>query len=128
MTFVSLDQKNLQKVLAICNQISPKKNEIDLFTYTKIEITSEGLWCTALNQSISFKDIINTKNFELSSEQVIFLVKTDLIANSVALIEDEQVTFEVDLDKLTLLIQGSKTKHTVRIDTAHVSEFIAPQE
>lgn len=128
MSFVSLDQKSLQRVLTICNQISPKKSDIDIFTYTKIDISKDHVVFSAINQSVYYHVKLKPNNLDIADDSLSFLVKTDLIANSASLILDDQVGLDINLDKLTLLIQGSKTKHTLRIDTASIGDFVTPKE
>jgi DNA polymerase III sliding clamp (beta) subunit (PCNA family) len=126
MSFVSFNQKDLAKVLSNANLISPKKSEIDLFTFTKIEIGKEFATFTAINSIIYFNLNLAFGKSEIK-EGLVFMVKTDLIAAAVSLVADEMVGFEIDLEKKSLLVQGSTSKHTLRIETNGVDDFNVPE-
>jgi len=128
MSFVSLKQKDLEKVLGLCNQVSPKRSDIDIFTFTKIEIKDSKIKFSAINPNLFYVANIEAKDAEPKNLDISFLIKTDLFASSVSLISDENIGLEIDLEKLTLVVQGSKAKHTLRIDTQNLNDFNIPQE
>jgi DNA polymerase-3 subunit beta len=64
--------------------------------------------------------------FEATAPQV-FLVKTDILASSLALFTTDTVTFEVDLAKHNLLLQGQKSKYNLRISTDNLANFVTPE-
>ncbi len=129
MSFVSFNQKDLAKVLSSCNLISPRKSEIDLFTFTKIEITKTSATFTSLNSTVFYRTGLNFGRSDIKgTSTVVFLVKTDLIANAISLINDDMVSLEIDLDKHTLVAQGASSKHTLRIDTAQIEDFVIPEQ
>lgn len=128
MTFLGLAQKDLMKVLAVCNQVSPKRNEAEVFTYTKIFISKENVKFEAINSGSYYAASIKPLNLDLTEESIEFLVKTEVLTSSVSLITDEIVSFEVDLEKNNLFVQGPKSKHTLRTNTDLLGDFIAPGE
>ncbi|MEI6728799.1 MAG: DNA polymerase III subunit beta [bacterium] len=128
MIFLGLPQKDLMKILAVCNQVSPKRNEAEVFTFTKVLVTKENVKFEAINSSSYYTASVSPLNLDLSEEAVEFLVKTEVLTSSVALITDEIVSFEVDLEKSNLFVQGPKSKHTLRINTDLLADFVAPVE
>lgn len=124
MSFISFDQKKLARILAICSQISNPKNQVELFTYTLFEIEPEStVKIMAMNESVSFNQSIKSINLEELEVGKKFLVKTDLMSNAVNLIQDDIVGLEIDFKAKTLIVQGSKAKHTLRINTDQANEF-----
>jgi DNA polymerase III sliding clamp (beta) subunit (PCNA family) len=128
MPFISLLQKDLQKVLNICNQISPKKSDIEIFTFTKVSIENNVAQFSSINPNVFFKTDVKMGNSDTLENRIEFLIKTDIFASSVALIHDEMVGLDIDLDKTTMYVQGAKSKHTLRINTQLLSDFLLPQE
>jgi DNA polymerase-3 subunit beta len=128
MIFLGLTQKDLTKILAVCNQVSPKRNEAEVFTYTKVLINKDNVRFEAINSGSYYAASLIPQNLDLSQESVEFLVKTDVLTSSVALISDEIVSFEVDLEKNNLFVQGPKSKHTLRINLDLLADFVAPME
>lgn len=128
MSFFTLDQKKLQKILTLCNQVSPKKSEVDIFTYLKLTLGESGLILESLNSSNYVKANISIANFKFENgSPVSFLVKTDILASSLALVTDDSVSFEVDLAKHNLLLQGSRSKYNLRVNTENLVDFITPE-
>jgi DNA polymerase III subunit beta len=127
MSYFSFSQKELSRLLASCNIVSPKKSEIELFTYTKFEFKDKVLELTAINSSIFYKTTIkpNTNETE-DGEELVFLIKTDIITAATSLINDEFVGIEIDLNAQTLSIQGAKSKHNLRINRSLVDDFKLP--
>ena len=129
MSFLSFAQKDLARLLSNCNLISPKKSEVELFTYTKFAVVEGKVQITAINPSLFYQSALTPQSLDLGEEEtVIFLVKTDLITNAISLISDDLVGLDVSLEKHTLSIQGAKSKHTLRINTQLVDEFKLPEE
>lgn len=128
MAFVSLNQKELQNKLNICNQVSPKRSDIDIFTYLKVEIRDKNIYFSAINSSLFFTTSITTNSLDFADEDIIFLIKTDIFASTVGLVIDENVGLDINLERNVLLVQGSKSKHTLRIDTQNLADFKLPVE
>jgi DNA polymerase III subunit beta len=129
MSFASFNQKDLAKILSHCNLISPRKSEIDLFTFTKFEITKESATLTSINSTVFFRTAVQFGRTDIKAKEVVvFLVKTDLIASSVNLMNDDMVSLEIDLEKHTLVVQGANSKHTLRIDTNSIGDFVIPTQ
>jgi DNA polymerase III subunit beta len=127
MAYVSFNQKDLAKTLANCNMISPRKSEIDLFTYTKFEINKDSATLTSINSVVYFRTGLQFGRTDIKGKDTVeFLVKTDLIANAVGLMGDDMITIEIDLEKHTLVVQGANSKHTLRIDTDGLKDFVIP--
>ncbi|MEM1312753.1 MAG: DNA polymerase III subunit beta [Patescibacteria group bacterium] len=126
MPFFSLNQKLLLQKLNICNQVSPKKSEVEMFTFTKVEVKDGVATFSAINTNIFYQTQVKIQNLDLT-ENISFLIKTDVFASSVGLIIDENVGLEANFDKSTLLVQGAKSKHTLRIDTSNLDRFTLPE-
>jgi DNA polymerase III subunit beta len=126
--FFSFTQKELAKLLSSCNLISPKKSDVEILTYTKFDVVESEVEITCFNSSVFFKSSLKPKTIELDEESKSFLIKTDLIASAISLINDEIVGMEVDFEKHTLSVQGAKSKHTLRINTQLLEDFKLPNE
>ncbi len=127
MPFVSLNQKELQKILTVCSQISPRISDVEIFTFTKVIVKKDKVEINAFNSTIFYRAFLKPTNIDILDEEISFLIKTDLFTNSVSLIHDEIVGVNIDLDKTLLILQGSNSKHTLRINTEELSNFTTPQ-
>jgi DNA polymerase III subunit beta len=127
MSFVSLNKTSLQTAIALANQVSPKKSDIEVFSYTRCEFQKNTLIISALQSYAFFQASIKLDNND-SDKDLVFLIKTDLLANTVATITDDVISLDIDLAKHTLVVQGAKSKHTLRIDTDRISDFVQPEE
>jgi len=125
MSFIGLHQSDLQKVANICNQISPKKSDIEIFTFTKITVDKTHFSLSAMNANLFFQTTLVSPNSDIS-DKIEFLIQTDAFANIISLMTDDVVGLEIHLDKSTLVVQGAKTKHTLRINADKVTEFNLP--
>ena len=123
----SILSKELSKELSICNLVSPKKSEIDLFTSTRVQFSVDGLSLTATNGSLYYSVKLKLGNSQLIPNDYLFLVKTDAFANILGLISDEMVEIDVNLDKLTMLIKGTKAKHQLRLSKENAGDFKIPE-
>ena len=97
MPFLSLSQKKLQKILNICNQISPKKSDVEIFTFLKIGLSDNKVSFDAVNQNLSFCASLEPANLEFSGDNLEFLIKTDVLSGTVGLIKDENVGLDIDI-------------------------------
>jgi len=127
MPFLSLSQKKLQKILNICNQISPKKSDVEIFTFLKIGLSENKVSFDAVNQNLSFYASLEPANLEFSGDNLEFLIKTDVLSGTVGLIKDENVGLDIDITRSTLVVQGSSSKHTLRINTKEVADMVLPE-
>lgn len=127
MPFLSLSQKTLSSVIAICSQISLKKSEVEAYTFTKVTITKEMVMFSALNSGAFYTTSLIPNNLDLDQSEYSFLIKTEIFSGAINLIPDEEIGFDINPEKHTLVVQGSKAKHTLRIDTERLADFIEPQ-
>jgi len=127
MSFLSVNQKELRKILTVCSQISPRVSDVDIFTYTKVRVQTDKMQISCFNSSTFFQSVIVPIQADGLTEPVEFLIKTDLFASTVGLITDENLGLNLDLSKLTLVIQGSTSKHTLRIKTDELVDFVQPE-
>jgi DNA polymerase III sliding clamp (beta) subunit (PCNA family) len=124
MPFISFDQKKLSKILGVCSQISNPKNPVELYTYTRVAIRSENMVeVCAVNEQVTFKTALRSINLEQLEPDTAFLIKTDLFYSAVNLISDDIVGLDINLKTQTLVVQGARSKHTLRIDVAKAAEF-----
>lgn len=127
MPFISLKKAKLISALSICNQISPKKSDVEVFTFLRVEINKSVLRLSSLSSSAFFKTSLEIENSD-NIENKVFLLKTDMFFNTVNLISDEEIGLEIDFDKLVITVIGSKTKHALRFDIDKVDDFAQPEE
>lgn len=128
MAFVSLNQKDFQRLLSVCNQISPKSSDVEVFTFTKISIKLDQVELSCFNSTLFFRSSLTPSNLDMGDQsELSFLVKTDLLSNSVNLVHDETISLSVDAEKATLILQGSTSKHTLRINLEALSNFVTPE-
>ena len=128
MAFISFNQKELYKILNICNQVSKDKNAVEVFTYTKVKIIGEFVQFSAVNQDVFYQTKIKPVNVEEVDDKTSFLVKTDIFTGGVNLIKDEIIGLDIDIEKNILILQGSKSKHTLRINTDDVEDLVMPEQ
>jgi DNA polymerase-3 subunit beta len=127
MPFLSLSQKQLASVLGVCSQISLKKSEVEAFTFTKITLTKDSVSVSALNSGAFYTTILEPQNLDLNQDEFSFLIKTEIFSGAINLITDELVGLDINPEKHTLVVQGSKAKHTLRIDTDRLTDFVEPK-
>lgn len=124
MSFISFDQKKLSKILSVCSKISSSKNPVEIYTFTKITVKKDSMvQFSTMNERIYFEADLKSINLEKLEEGASFLIKTELFNSAVNLISDEMIGLEMDLEKLNIIIQGSKSKHTLRINTDQLNNF-----
>lgn len=130
MLIFTLFQKDLATALGICNQISPKKADIELFTYCKIEIDPENksLKLSALNSTVAYSTRVVANTDPSLTEKTAFLVNTDKFAGAVALLGGDQLELSININKKTMVVQGEKSKHTLRLNTEYTNDFLIPSE
>jgi len=114
--------KEFNRQVAICNQVSPKKSEVSLFTYSKLEFTSTEVTLTSTNGNLFYSNSIPVST-DLIDQNLSFLVKTDALANITALLGDDKIILEVDLENSNLTLLGNKSKHLLRITTENLAQY-----
>lgn len=125
MSFISIDQKKLRQILSFCNQISLKKSDVEIFTTVLIKVDKKNLTISAVNSDIFFSESIELKESKVENE-VSFLINTDLFTNSVNLLQDDIISIDINLEKNTIIIQGAKSKHVLRISSDKIHDFKRP--
>ena len=121
----NINTKELNNIVSLCNQLSPKRSEIELFTFTKIEIANSSVKFSATNGTVFYSNSLKIAG-EIESS-ISFLIKTEALHNIINLMNDENVDISVDLDRLTLIISGgSKSKNQLRITQEGLSDYILP--
>jgi DNA polymerase-3 subunit beta len=124
MSLITLIQKDLQAVLGICNQISTKKDQVEIFNNLKILISGSQFQISCINNNMFYTTTLQGNS---QSEEILeFTISTEKLASAIALIGDENVSLEVDLSKHTLKVVGSRAKHTLRINTELVQNYSSP--
>jgi len=126
MSFIGLNKTDLQKVASICNQISPKRSDIEIFTFMRVVIDGTQMQCAAMNATVFYRTDLVSPNSDISSKTE-FLIQTDAFANIINLMTDDVIGLEIHIEKSTLIVQGVKTKHTLRINTQQLAEFTLPE-
>jgi DNA polymerase III sliding clamp (beta) subunit (PCNA family) len=123
----SILTKDLAGQLGICNQVSAKKSEVELFTLTRVEVSADGLQLASTNGNLFYISKLKLQNSDLLPSKYIFLVKTEAFSNIISIMNDDMIEIEADLEKLTLKIKGEKAKHQLRITKDNVSDYKLPQ-
>jgi DNA polymerase III subunit beta len=125
--FFTLNQKEFVKTLAICSQVSQKKSDVEILTFSKILVQKDKIEFMAVGTATFFKTNLKPENLDLKEDKVEFLIKTDSFAQAVSLISDKDIGIEVDLEKLNLTIKSAKTKHKLRINLELIDEYYKPE-
>lgn len=128
MPFLSLNQKDLQKALGLCNQVSPKRSDIEVFSYTKLTVSQETVVLSAINSNVFYQVKLNLETQSKVDQDLSVLVKTDIFTSSVSLISDDLVGLDINTDNLSMVVQGASSKHTLRINQDKLEDFIEPKE
>ena len=118
--------KEILKNIQICNQISLKKSDINLFTNTLININSDTISLLASNNSIFYIGKMKLSNKLEGQSEIKFLIKTEQFNNILNVINDEFINLIIDTEKLTLQLKGQKSKHQLRIGVDELENFIVP--
>lgn len=127
MSFLSFDTTKVRTVLGVASTISTPRSTVDLFTYTRMSMKPDKqVEFAAMNDFVSFSAVISSNNLEDLDENTQFLIKTDLLSNSINLTNDALVGMDLDMKKQTIVIQGAKSKHNLRINTDLVESFTPP--
>ena len=124
---LSILTKEILKNIQICNQISLKKSDIDLFTNTLVSVTGEQITLFSSNNSVFYIGKMKLASELPITSELKFLVKTDQFNNILNVINDEYVNLIIDTEKLTLQLKGLKSKHQLRISVEHLENFIIPE-
>jgi DNA polymerase III subunit beta len=118
-----ITKKLLQPKLAICNQVSLRKDPIEVYTHIKVEIKSGLLFLTALNSSVFYNTNIALAS---STTDMTFALKTEMLAQAVDLIDGDDVNCEYDETKNSLVVKGKKAKHNIRTNPGVLAHFSQP--
>jgi DNA polymerase-3 subunit beta len=125
--FLSVPKKEFLKILTLANNISFKKDfESEVFSQSKITLKNEMVLFEAVNPDTYLKANFKPSQLNLETESFVFLVKTELFFASISLLSDEEIGLEIDTDKKTMKIQGSKAKHQIRISTENIEDYYTP--
>lgn len=127
MIFVSLNRSQLLKITGICSVVSPRKSETEIFSFLKVSVSDKNVNFLAINNLGSFSSTINKINSEESADEISFLIKTEVFHNAISLVNDQLIGLEIDLNNYILTVQGAKAKHSLRINTEQLLEFIKPE-
>ncbi len=123
-TFV-VSKSTLQSKINLCNQICSRKDPVEVYTHTKIEVKAGILFVSCLNSSLFFQTSIT---LESSTADCIFAIKTDMFASAVDLLDSSSIELRFDSEKQTLLVKGNKAKHNLRTNNRLVEDFISPTQ
>lgn len=123
-TFI-VSKNSLQSKINLCNQICSRKDPVEVYTHTKIEVKAGILFISCLNSSLFYQSSIT---LESSTADCVFAIKTDLFASAVDLLDNASVELRFDSEKQTLLVKGNKAKHNLRTNNRLVDDFISPTQ
>ena len=122
MLTVTVKYSELQKFLAIASQISPKKNDLEIITYTKIDIYDDLIKLESSN--ITFAAIGKIKlEGAPQAEKHSFLIKTDLFFDCISSFTGDTVDLLVDIDSHQITIKVNLSKAKLRINTDLVKDW-----
>ena len=124
MPSFTISQKPLAKHLNTCSQVSQKKSDVEFFAYTKLTLSKDSLRVAAMNNNTFYHAHIPISNLDENIDSEIhFAIKTELLNGAVNLLVDEMLGVDFDIAKNTFTLQGSKGKHTLRIDPEMIKEY-----
>ncbi len=120
-----IDKKILQPKLGISNQVSLRKDPIEVYTSIKVEIQAGILFLTTLNSSVFYKTSLAVKS---STTDCTLCLKTEMLAQAVDLIDGDEINLDYDEAKNTLIVKGKKVKHILRTNSSLLSHFNEPMQ
>jgi DNA polymerase III sliding clamp (beta) subunit (PCNA family) len=123
MSTFSISKNQIQPKISLCNQICSKKDPVEVYTHVKVEIKAGILFLSALNSSLFYQTSLTLKSSTTDCE---FAIKTDMLSSAVDLIDAEDLDFNFDGQKQTLIIKGKKAKHTLRTNSSLCDDFVNP--
>jgi DNA polymerase III sliding clamp (beta) subunit (PCNA family) len=124
MSFISFDQKTLLKALQTLSLISSPKATSQIYGMTKVSVEKDNsVSFFAISETVSGSIKLQAINLENQEDNHEFLIKTDIFYSSIALISDQIVGLDIDIKKGQMIVQGSKSKHTLRITTDAITTF-----
>jgi DNA polymerase III subunit beta len=126
MPFVVVSKKRMQSILGACGLISPSRSDVDIFTYTRMIISEQDIQISCMSNTAFYQTSSEVVKSEFK-ESFSLLVKTDMLNQAVKLFNDDELTFDINPDKSTLIVQGAKSKHTLRFITDKLADFIIPE-
>jgi len=122
MFTATIKYTEIQKFLSIASQISPKKSELEIITYTKVDILEKSIKFEASNLSYSASGVIPKEGIE-NPTTVSFLIKTDLLFDCISSFSGDMVDLIVDAETHQLTIKVNQSKAKLRINTDLVSDW-----
>lgn len=125
MSIFTIAKNQLQPKLNICNQICAKKDPVEVYTHTKIDIKAGILFISTLNTSLFYQTSLTLTT---ATSDCTFAIKTDMLTACIDIIDAQDLEFIYDETKQTLLVKGTKSKHILRTNVGIVNDFIAPSE
>jgi DNA polymerase III subunit beta len=123
MSIFSISKNQIQPKISLCNQICSKKDPVEVYTHVKVEIQSGILFLSALNSSLFYQTSLT---LQTSTSDCVFAIKTDMLASAIDLIDADDMDFQFDETKQTLIIKGKKAKHTLRTNNNLSADFVSP--
>src|SRR6476646_7195058 len=122
MHLISVSYADLQKYLNVASQISPKKHELDIITYTKVILRKDTLHLESSHLSYAVISDIQAMNSDLA-EEASFLIKTDVFYDCIASFSADIVDLSVDLSTQQLTVKAKLSKAKLRINIDLLSEW-----
>ncbi|GAB4146455.1 MAG: DNA polymerase III subunit beta [Patescibacteria group bacterium] len=116
MTNVSVNYSDLQKYIGIASQISPKKHELEIITYTKIRADKSGLHLESTHLTYSVLADIPALVSDIQDE-LVFLIKTDVLVDCISSFNSEIIDFLIDPETQQVTIKANLSKAKLRINT-----------
>jgi DNA polymerase III subunit beta len=123
MSTFTVAKSTLQSKINLCNQICTRKDPVEVYTHTKIEVKAGILFISCLNSSLFYQTSIT---LESSTTDCVFVIKTDMFASAVDLLDNATIELRFDSEKQSLLVKGNKAKHNLRTNNRLVDDFISP--
>ncbi len=122
MLRITVKYSELQKYLAIASQVSPKKNDLEIITFTKIDVLENSLKLESSNITFATISHIPLEGV-LTGEKFSFLIKTDLFFDCITSFSGEMVDLLVDLESHQITIKVNLSKAKLRINTDLVKDW-----
>lgn len=118
----TVKQSELLKFLSTATQISPKKSDLEILTFTKVDISGDKIKLEVSNITYAAITHIPIEGLQ-PAENANFLIKTDLFFDCISSFTSENVDLLIDLDSHQITVKAALSKAKLRINTELVKDW-----
>jgi DNA polymerase-3 subunit beta len=120
MTQITVLRKELLRCLNIANQISPKKHEVDVLTFTKVTIADGVLKLESSNYT--YESIVTLK-IDYPHSKMEFMIKTHLLSECLSSFNTETLDIAINLYLHEITIKSGKSKAKLKVNTDFLNSW-----